>query len=453
MSNRILALEGGEPVVPARLVAHNWERFRKSTQEEIDAVVEVLKSGHLSIAQGSGMPQAEAMEREFAEWVGAAYALMVCNGTAALHCAVAGVGIEPGDEVIAPAYTFIGSVMPILHQNGIPVFVDVDPETFLIDPARIAGAITDRTRAIAAVDIHGLPADYDAINTIARKHGLAVIEDAAQAYGGTYRGKRAGSLGDAAGFSMCTTKQLMTGEGGIMTTNRKDVYERASRLRLFGELADMYSPARAYMSDSIGWNYKAAETISALARVKLRHLDDYVAKTQRNAEYLTRKLAAIPGLMPPVVPADRTHPYYVYGVRILPEKLGLDVEPGKLRAAVQKALAAENVRVARWQNVPVPAQPVFQKKHGYGRSCPWGCRGADTVSYDLHQYPHAFRVIEDTLSIWGLVPPNTTELMDCYAQAFDKVFGRIDKALSLYDQTETYVPFERRLEVLARPAA
>ena len=445
-----LAIEGGAPSVPEHLVKHNWERFRNATDEEIEAVVAVLRSGHLSIAQGFGMPQAEALEEEFAAYVGADHCLAVNSGTAALHCAVAGVGIQPGDEVIVPAYTFIASAMSVLHQNGIPVFVDIDPDTYLVDPGQIEEKITDRTKAIMPVHIHGLPADMEEINQIAARHNLGVIEDSAQGYGALYQGKRAGALGDAAGFSMCTTKQLMTGEGGLFTTNSRDVYQRASRLRLFGEDADMKAKDRAYMSHSVGWNYKMPEMVSALARVKLRHLDEYVGTTQRNAERLTERLQPIQGLTPPRVPSDRTHAYYLYAVQVDPEELDLDIEPGKLRNAVLRALAAENVRVSLWQNVPVPAHPMFQAKMGYGRGCPWSCHGGEEVAYDVYDYPNTIGILENTFTVWGLVPPNGFELVDSYTEAFEKVFGQIDRVVALFDETEEYVPLQARLAKLAQ---
>jgi dTDP-4-amino-4,6-dideoxygalactose transaminase len=408
-------------------VAHNWERFRKSTQEEIDAVVSVLKSGHLSIAQGSGMPQAEGLEREFAEWVGAKHCLAVNSGTAALHCAVAGVGVEPGDEVIVPAFTFIASAMVVLHQNAIPIFVDVDPRTYLIDPKKIEEKITERTKAIMPVHIYGLPCDMQEINQIAKRHGLKVIEDSAQAYGALYNGKKTG-----AGFAMTTTKHIMTGEGGVFTTSDEAIYERAAMLRLFGERGDMNAPDRAYLSESIGWNYKLAEVCSALARVKLRHIDDYVGTIQRNAARLTEGLEGIDGLVTPVVPPGRTHSYYLYPVQVDPMALNLDTKPSKLRNAVLGALTAENVPVFRWQKVPVPSQPLFQNKLAYGRGCPWSCRGADDVGYRTEDYPNTVAILDNSFVLWGLVPPNGFELMDRYVAAFEKVFQHIDRVIDIY---------------------
>lgn len=443
-----LAIAGGRPVVPRRLVEVEWERFRKASQEEIDAVVAVLKSGHLSIAQGYGMPQAEGLEKEFAEWVGARYALAVNSGTAALHCAVAALGIEPGDQVIIPAYTFIASAMAAMHQNAVPVFVDVEPGTFLMDASRLEARITPRTRAIMPVHVYGLACDMDAINAVARKHNLAVIEDCAQAYGTEYRGRRAGSIGDAAGFAMTTTKHLMTGEGGLFTTNDKEVYERASMTRIFGELCDMRSKDRAYLSSTIGWNYKLPEVCSALARVKLRHLNDFVATLRGNAERLTARLRAVPGLVPPVVPAGRGHAYYAYPVAVDPGALHLDVEAGKLRNAVMRALEAENVKVGLWQKVPVPAQPIFRKKTAYGRGCPWECRGAQDVTCDVRDYPNTVAAIESHFIVKGFMPPNGSELMDRYAEAFAKVMRNVDQALDVYEKQETYQPVAQRMAAL-----
>jgi len=447
-STEQLALDGGQPSVPEDLIQHDWERFRKATQEEIEAVVAVLESGHLSIAAGSGMPQSEALAKEFADWIGADYCLVVANGTAALHCAVAALGIEPGDEVIVPAHTFIASAMAVLHQNAIPVFVDIDPETYIMDPTKIEERITEQTKALMPVHVYGLPADMEAINQIAARHNLKVIEDSAQAYGALYRGKKTGTLGDVAGFSMCTTKQLMTGEGGLMTTNSKEAYDKASMLRLFGEPADLRAPDRAYMSHNVGWNYKLPEVVSVLARARLRHLDEYIATTQRNAEYLTQKLQHIEGLTTPKVPSDRTHTYYHYAVQVDPRKLNMEIEPGKLRDAVLKALVAENVDAMLWQKVPVPAQPLFQNKLAYGRGCPWRCQGS-RVRYDIDDYPNTIAHLDNSFTVRRLPPPNSFELMDCYAEAFEKVFENINRVIDIFDKTEKYVPLAERMASLS----
>ena len=446
-----LALEGGQPCVPPGLVAHDWERFRKANDEEVEAVVSVLRSGHLSIAMPVGMPQADALEEEFAGWVGSKHCLAVNSGTASLHCAVAGVGVEAGDHVLVPAITFIASAMAVMHHNAIPVFVDTEPGTDLIDADKIEEKITDRTKAIMAVHLYGMCAEMDRINDIAQRHGIKVIEDAAQSYGARVGNRKAGAIGDAAGFAMSTTKHLMVGEGGLMTTNDEQVYERAAMIRLLGEKgSDMKAPDREYMSRQVGWNYKLTEVNSALARVRLRHVDEYVRGCQENAERLTTRLGDVNGIVPPRVPDGRSHACYLYMVRVDPVALNVDVEAGRLRSAVMKALAAENVDVMRWQKVPVPAQPIFQNRIGYGNGSPWNCPGGD-VSYDLSDYPAAFESLEESFAVRRIVPPNGADLMDRYADAFEKVFGQIDRVIDLADESEGYVPLAERVAQLSKP--
>ena len=249
---------------------------------------------------------------------------------------------------------------------------------------------------------------------------------------------------------MCTTKQLMAGEGGIMTTNNRETYERASMLRLFGERCDMNAPDRAYVSEGIGWNYKMAETISALARVKLRHIDDYISDSQKNAAHLSGLLSDIEGLQTPFVPDDREHGCYEYPVRVRPERIGLDVPLEKLRNAIVKALKAENVRVALWQKVPVPAQTVFQQKMGYGKGCPWSCKGSQDVSYDPRPFPNTIRILQDHFVVSGLVPPNSVELMNYYSEAFHKVMANCAEAVEIYERTETYQPLKQRIDELTK---
>lgn len=440
-----LAIEGGQSVVPAQLMAHDWERYRKANDEEVEAVAAVLRSGHLSIALPGGMPHADALEKEFAQWIGAKYCVAVDSGTASLHCAVAGAGVGAGDEVIVPAHTFIASAVSVLHQNAIPVFVDVDPKTYLIDVDKIEEKITARTKAIMVVQLFGLPADMDAIHRIAKRHSLKVIEDGCQAYGSFYRGNKVGTLGDSAGFSMCTTKQLMVGEGGLMTTNSEEVHERATTLRLFGEEGSvMKAKDRKYMSATLGWNYKIAETLSALARIRLRHLDDYISGCQHNAQCLTKQLSAIDGVEPPHEPPNRKHTYYMYPVRVDPEKINLDIEAGHLRDAVMEALEAENVDVIRWQKAPVPAQPLFQSRNAPGNGNPWRWIGSD-VTYDLNDYPNTFESLDASFVVRRLCPPNDTNLMDHCARAFQKIFTQIDRVVELYNQKHQYEPLEQRI--------
>ena len=248
---------------------------------------------------------------------------------------------------------------------------------------------------------------------------------------------------------MTTTKHLMVGEGGLFTTNDPDVHERAAMIRLFGERGtDMKSPDREYMSRIVGWNYKLPEVNSALARVRLRHLDEYLEGCRRNARYLSRKLDGLEGLILPSEPDDAKHTYYHYMLHLDPAAFGLEVEPGKLRNAVLRALQAENVDAMLWQKVPVPAQPLFQQKTGYGHGSPWNCEGGD-VSYHLDQYPQSFQCLERAFALRRLVPPNGPSLLDAYSDAFQKVFSQMEQVLALYERDERYRPFEARVRALA----
>ena len=447
-----LALEGGTPAIPQSLMQWDWERYRPADEKEIEAVTAVLRSGHLSVALPIGMPQSDALGSEFAEWVGTRHCLVVNSGTAALHCAVAGIGVQAGDEVIVPADTFIASAMAVLHQNAIPVFADIAPDTALIDPEHAEACVTPRTKAIMAVHLHGQSADMDAINAIAKRHDLKVIEDSAQTYGGLYKGKKTGALGDAGCFAMTTTKQLMVGEGGLMTTDDVEIYDRAAATRLFGEPGTSMTAAnRAYMSEFIGWNYKLPETTAALARARLPSVASYVAGCQQNAAYLDARIGNIRGLQTPVVAPDRSHTYYHYSLQVDPAAAGLDVEDGLLRNAVMAALKAEGADVMTWQSVPVPAQPLFQNKQAYGNGSPWNTSDSE-VSYDMEQYPNTFQVLERSFILRRMVPPNPPELLDCYAAAFQKVFTHLDRVVQLYKATGEYVPLATRKARLAPTA-
>lgn len=439
-----LAIDGGEPAVPKHLVEHNWQRYRKATQEEKEAVVAVLDSGLLGITAGKGLPNSAALEAEFAEWVGTEYCVVVDSGTAGLHCALRAVGVGPGDEVIVPALTFIASAMAAVYCGAVPVFVDVDPQTYLMDPLKIEARITERTKAILPVHIYGLPCDMAPITALAKKYNLRLLEDSAQAFGAQYRGDQTGTLAEAGVFSMSTTKQLMAGTGGLLTTHSAEIYRHACGTRQYGEAGDLSISSKAYQTEGIGWNYKLNEMVSALARVKLRHLNDYTDCAQNLCGQLTARIQGIDGLSSPYVPADRTHTYYYYSVQVHPEQIGLDIEPGKLRAAVMQALNSENVFVSGWQTSPVPAQHAFQKQNNpQTRSEPW-CRHGSELSYDIDDYPVTWSLLDNSFVVWHLTEPSTTELVDRYADAFKKVFANINKVLEIFDRTTEYVPLAAR---------
>ncbi len=396
----------------------------------------VLDSGVLC---GSNAPEIVALEEEFARFTGTRHCLATNSGTAALHMAVAAAGIGPGDEVITSAFTYPASALAILQHNAVPAFADIDPVTFNIDPTDVERRITPRTRAIMPVHIHGLPCDMDALNAVARRHDLAVIEDAAQAHGATYRSRRTGALGDLAAFSLNATKNLPCGEGGLLTTGHERYFERAAELRVLGQSRDRqpFDPTHPLDSEGetefagLGWMYLTQEIPAAIARVQLRRLEEFNANAAANAARLTARLGALPGVVPPRCPADRTHVYHKYRVRLDRERLGLDVDPRRLRDRVVQALRAEGVEVRLWLDRPVPEMPLFQSRTGYGRGCPWTCHDSD-ARYSPGEHPNTTALVADSFVVgsqtYPLFPQPGT-LMDQYADAFEKVMGHLPALL------------------------
>jgi len=313
-----------------------------------------------------------ALEAEFAAFVGRDYCLATNSGTAALHLALGALDIGPGDDVIVPALSFVATAQAVLQRGARPVFADVDPATGNIDPADAATRVTPRTRAIVPVHLHGLPADMDAINALAERHGLMVIEDAAQAHGARYRDRPVGTLGAMAAFSLNSTKNLPAGEGGLFVTNAEELHRRAARIRFDGlEPPSKWDPGRPLDDEAdslatiVGWMYLPGELTAALARAQLRSLPAITARAQRNGRRLSARLAGLPGVGPPPVPPDRTHVFHKYRVRLDPVAAGVRLRPATFRDRVLDALRAEGVEAVLWQRVPLPAHPVFDCQEPY----------------------------------------------------------------------------------------
>ena len=314
-----LAIGGGTPI----LKREDYRNWPVMTDDDRRLVNEVLDSG---IVAGATGPQAMALQKEWAEFIGAKHCLTTCSGTAALHMALAAAGVEPGDEVLVPAYTFLASASCVLHQMAIPVFVDIEPRTYTIDPAKIEAAITERTKAIIPVHIQGCPADMDPILEIARRHQLHVIEDACQAHGAMYKGRMCGTMGVAGAFSLNNLKNLCGGEGGLFVTNDDDILKKGDLVRYFGDECDEATLRQKYNASILGYMYRNQELPAALARGQLRHLDELNATRIGNAEYLTRELGKIPGVIPPCCPPDCKHVYWFYAVRFDPQAAGIDAD-------------------------------------------------------------------------------------------------------------------------------
>jgi dTDP-4-amino-4,6-dideoxygalactose transaminase len=308
----------------------------RGIKTEIDgAVAEVLESADFALG-----PHVAAFERRFADYCGAARCVSVNSGTSALHLALLVAGIGPGDEVITVSMTFVATTAAILYAGAKPVFVDIDPATWTMDPALIEPAITPRTKAVLPVHLHGLTADMQAIGGIARRHGLVVIEDAAQSHGALYKGRRAGSLGDIGCFSFYPGKNLGAyGEGGAIVTQNLDFAEKSAMLRDWGQAAK-------YNHALQGYNYRMDGIQGAVLNVKMRHIEAWTEVRRAVAAHYDRLLDRH-GHLHPQPPADCRHVYHVYAVRV------------RERDAVQRALAAAGIATGIHYPIPVHLQRAY----------------------------------------------------------------------------------------------
>ncbi|ABM81236.1 DegT/DnrJ/EryC1/StrS family aminotransferase [Hyperthermus butylicus] len=341
-------------------------------EEEFEAVRRVLESGIL--AHG---PEVEAFEREFAEFVGVDYAVAVANGTAALDLILKAYRIREGDEVITTPFSFIATANAILYQGARPVFADIDPETYNLDPDKVLELITPRTRAIIVVHLYGHPADMKAFRKIAEDHKLILIEDAAQAHGAEYRGRIVGSLGDAAAFSFYATKNMTTGEGGMVTTNDRRVAERIRMLRDHGQ-------AEKYLHVELGYNLRMTNIAAAIGRVQLRRLPQLNSRRRENAEVMTRILSRVKGIVPPIEKPWARHVYHQYVIRVTSSYPYTRDELAKLLRERGIGTAVHYPRI-------IPDQPLYQS---LGIGCPRGCpeaRRAAREVLSLPVHPHVSR--------------------------------------------------------------
>jgi dTDP-4-amino-4,6-dideoxygalactose transaminase len=272
--------------------------------EEIAAVNEVLQSGML--AQG---PKVSELEASFAEYCGTKYAAAISSGTAALHVALHAAGIGPGDEVITTPFSFIATINPILFVGAKPVLVDIAPETFMLDVSKVEAAITKKTKAIMPVHLYGQAANMAEVQALADKYSLKIIEDACQAIGADYGSKKAGNLGDLGCFSLYATKNIMSGEGGMITTNNEDYLNNIKQFRQHG----MTGP---YEYADIGYNYRLTDLQAAIAIEQIKKVERFTASRQKTAQLFNDGLKYIKGLTLPKVAPNRNHVYHQYTIRV-----------------------------------------------------------------------------------------------------------------------------------------
>jgi len=358
-----LAIYGGPKTVTSKMVS--WPNF---SEEAINAVEEVLRSGKVNYWTGSkGME----FEKKFAEWQGSKYAISVGTGTAALHVALTALGIGPGDEVIVPSYTFIASSFSIVQAGAVPCFADVNIDDHCISIESAEKLVNERTRAIMPVHLYGNVCDMDKINAFAGKHNLFVIEDNAEAYGGSYKGKKTGTLGDIAGCSFCQNKTFTTGgEGGMITTDNEeytwiarsfrdhgyDVKERISLLELEQKLP--------YIHNMIGWNYRMTEMQSAIGLAELERLDNWnMPNRRRNAQIIIDRIKDIPQVLyKPIDTEERRNGWYVMAFSLDIDNMRCDIKQ------FVDTVVAEGAAVWKVFWPQCHLENAFQKHKSFGRS-------------------------------------------------------------------------------------
>ncbi|EAT59817.1 DegT/DnrJ/EryC1/StrS family aminotransferase [Chlorobium ferrooxidans] len=360
-----LALHGGP-----KTVNRPFRRYNSIGTEEVHAAKEVIESGVLSQFLGVwhedfyGGPKVREFERNCADYFGVKHAITVNSWTSGLVAAVGAIGIEPGDEVIVTPWTMSATATAILHWNAIPVFADIDPETFNLDPASVEANITPYTRAIIVADIFGQSADMDELMTIAARHGLKVISDTAQSPGALYRDKYAGTLAHVGGYSLNYHKHIHTGEGGVLVTDDDELAERLQLIRNHAEVV-VEDKGVSNLSNMLGYNFRLGEIECAIGIEQLKKLGRFVQSRQATADRLNEGLAGLPGLKLPVVRPDRTHVYYVYPMTVDASETGVS------RERIHAALQAEGLSLSnRYQNIHL--LPCYQQKMAYGtKGFPW----------------------------------------------------------------------------------
>lgn len=350
-------------------------------KEELEAVREVIESGML--VQGEKNRQ---FEKEFANYIGVKHAVAVSNGTVALDTALKALKVGPGDEVVTPAFSFVASSNCILYQGAKPVFADINARTFNIDPAEVLTKITAKTKAIICAHLFGQPADMKELKETAEKHKIALVEDAAQAHGAEYRGQKAGGIGTIGCFSFYATKNMTTGEGGMITTNDNELARRACLLRDHGQ-------TEKYHHVILGYNYRMPEVCAAIGLMQLRKLDGFNKKRRKNAEILTKGIQKISGLIPPHVNEGIKHVFYQYVVRVEDDfPIGRD--------NLAEHLTKMGIGVAVHYPIPIYKQPLYREL-GYGKtSCP---RAEDACKRVLSLPVHPAVTEEDIAYIIGIL--------------------------------------------------
>lgn len=413
----LLAINGG-----AKAVTTDVLPSPTTTAFDEALVLKSLRSG--THAWGENC---EKLQSEWAEWNGNKNCMATTSGTAALHMALVACGMQAGDEILTPAYSWTSSATCILHGNGIPVFVDVDPHWANIDVEKIEAAITPRTKGILVVHLHGVPVEMDRVLEIARRHNLFVVEDACQAHGATCNGKKVGTIGDAAAFSLNQNKMLSAGEGGLFVCDDDKKFARGKSLVLFGDFRapDVNHPS-THPGYGLGLMVRYNELCAAYARAQLQQLDDGIAFARGCFEILRDGLADLPGLVLPQEPPWGTENGYNFVCHVAPEALKYSGPVNYFREAIVAALQAEGVPIMVWQRRILPEFTSIFAKNAYGNGSPWKEFHSE-VNYDPSQFPNALYHSASYFILNGMRRPNTEELAYQIVGAVRKVWDNLSE--------------------------
>jgi perosamine synthetase len=419
-----LALFGGPKTIRAPFV-----RYNPIGKEEVEAAKAVVETGLLSGFGGAwgpcfyGGPKVQAFERAWEADFGVRHAVVVNSATSGLMAAIGAVGVEPGDEVIVSPWTMAASATSILVWNAIPVFADIEPDTFNLDPAAVEAKITPRTRAIMVPDIFGHPADLDAIMALADRHGLKVIEDCAQSPWALYHGRRAGTVSHIGVYSLNFNKHIHTGEGGVCVTNEPELAERLQLIRNHAEVV-VAAKGTTDLTNMVGFNWRMNEIEAAIGLEQLKKLRGLTAGRIAVAEQFTRGLAGLSGLKTPVVKKGCSHVYYVYALTLGVDQLGVS------RARILEALKAEGVPDLMAGYVVVYYLPLYQRRIAYGsKGFPWTAPFYEgRVSYERGICPVAERLHErEMLGILTCLYEYSDREIALVIEAFQKVWDNLSR--------------------------
>ncbi len=351
-------------------------------EEELKALEEVLYSGYYV----SG-PKVKEFEKRFSDYCGTEYAVATNSGTAAIHIALAAYGIGPGDEVIVPALTFFSTATAVIHQNAIPIFADIDKKSYNISPADIEDRITDKTKAIIPVHLYGNPAEMDKIMDIAKENDLIVIEDCAQAHGAEYRGKKVGSIGDSSCFSFFATKNMTTGEGGIILTDDKKIADLSRKIRSHG-MSDRDT------HELLGYNYRMNEFEAAIGLVQLRKLDEFNKKRKDNSYYIYDRIDDIDWIIIPEIEPYVKPAFFWCPIQVDEEKL--DMETKELRSK----LIDLGVETRHRYVSPMNQQKMLLEQNAYPNRCPFSCPYyGKEIDYSQFEYPNTEEIAGKMLGL------------------------------------------------------